>query len=97
MLRLTEIRLALDHSEDALKAAILRALGISGPELLGYHVRRRGYDARKASEVVFVYTLDAEVRDEAALLARFKHSQHIRRSVERSVGKECRSRWSPYH
>ena len=82
MLRLTEIRHALDHSEDALKAAILRALGISEPELLGYHVRRRGYDARKSGEVVFVYTLDAEVRDEAALLARFKHSQHIRKAPD---------------
>ena len=61
MLRLTEIKLGLDHREPDLKAAILHALGISEPELLGYHVRRRGYDARKASEVVFVYTLDAEV------------------------------------
>ncbi len=82
MLRLTEIRLALDHSEDALKAAILRALGISEPELLGYRVRRRGYDARQSGEVVFVYTLDAEVRDEAALLQRFKHSQHIRQAPD---------------
>ena len=82
MLRLTEIRLALDHSEDALKAAILRALGISEPELLGYHVRRRGYDARKSGQVVFVYTLDAEVKDEPALLARFGHSQHIRQAPD---------------
>ncbi len=82
MLRLTEIRLALDHPENALKAAILRTLGISEPELLGYCIRRRGYDARKSGEVVFVYTLDAEVRDEAALLARIKHSQHIRKAPD---------------
>ena len=24
-------------------------------------------------------------------------SQHLHRSEERRVGKECRSRWSPYH
>jgi uncharacterized FAD-dependent dehydrogenase len=82
MLRLTEIRLGLDHGEAELKAAILRALKISEAELLGYHVRRRGYDARKASDVVFVYTLDAEVRDEPALLARFKHSPHIRQAPD---------------
>src|SRR5581483_9715335 len=29
-------------------------------------------------------------------LAETDHSQH-RRSEERRVGKECRSRWSPYH
>ena len=82
MLRLTEIRLALDHSGDALKAAIVRALGISEPELLGYRIRRRGYDARKSGEVVFVYTLDAEVRDEATLLQRIEHSQHIRKAPD---------------
>ena len=82
MLRLTEIRLALDHPEDTLKAAILHALGISESELLGYHVRRRGYDARKSGQVVFVYTVDAEVKDEPALLTRFKHSQHIRKAPD---------------
>jgi uncharacterized FAD-dependent dehydrogenase len=82
VLRLTEIKLDLDHPEAALKTAILRALGISEPELLGYHVRRRGYDARKSGQVVFVYTLDAEVKDEPALLARFKHSLHIRKAPD---------------
>src|SRR3989344_37902 len=82
MLRLTEVRLGLNHREAELKAAILRALGISEPELLGYRIRRRGYDARKSGEVVFVYTLNAAVRDEAALLQRFKHSQHIRKAPD---------------
>src|SRR5256886_1301195 len=26
-----------------------------------------------------------------------KHHRHLQRSEERRVGKECRSRWSPYH
>ena len=26
-----------------------------------------------------------------------KNKQNLRRSEERRVGKECRSRWSPYH
>ncbi len=82
MLRLTEMRLGLDHGEATLKAAILRALGISEAELLGYYVRRRGYDARKSGDVVFVYTLDVEVRNEATLLARFGHSQHIRQAPD---------------
>src|SRR2546421_554296 len=30
-------------------------------------------------------------------LARDVHARHTRRSEERRVGKECRSRWSPYH
>ena len=70
MLRLTEIRLGLEHTEAELRAAMLRALGIAEAELVAWHVRRRGYDARRSGEIVFVYTLDVEVRDEAALLAK---------------------------
>ena len=77
MLRLTEVRLGLNHREDELKAAILRALGIPEPELLGYRIRRRGYDARKSGEILFVYTLDVEVGDEATLLKRLHHGHHV--------------------
>ena len=82
MLRLTEIKLDLDHSEAALRNAILHALSIAEPELLGYRVRRRGYDARKSGEILFVYTLDAEVRDETALLEKFRHSHCITRTPD---------------
>ena len=27
----------------------------------------------------------------------YRNSEHVYRSEERRVGKECRSRWSPYH
>src|ERR1022692_1937572 len=37
-------------------------------------------------------------RDQAALAALYDQSnQLVYRSEERRVGKECRSRWSPYH
>ena len=73
MLRLTEIKLPLDHSEDDLKAAILSRLGIAADELIGYSIFRRGFDARKPSAILFVYTLEVEVKNEAALLVRVKN------------------------
>ncbi|GAB4509244.1 MAG: NAD(P)/FAD-dependent oxidoreductase [Sulfuricaulis sp.] len=82
MLRLTEVRLGLNHHETELKAAILRVLEIPEPELLDYRIRRRGYDARKSGEVLFVYTLDVEVGDEATLLMRLHHSHHITRAPD---------------
>src|SRR5256886_16909815 len=39
---------------------------------------------------IFVHEPQGEVGSEISL-------QHERRSEERRVGKECRSRWSPYH
>ncbi|MCR4302305.1 MAG: hypothetical protein NUV51_11895, partial [Sulfuricaulis sp.] len=82
MLRLTEVKLGLNHREDELKAAIQRMLGIPEPELLGYRLRRRGYDARNSGEVRFVYTLDVEVKDEASLLKRFHGSRHLTRAPD---------------
>jgi uncharacterized protein len=77
MLRLTEVRLGLNHGPADLRAVILRTLGIPDTALLGYRIRRRGYDARKAKEILFVYTLDVEVAGEAELLKRLGHSRHI--------------------
>ena len=73
MLRLTEIKLPLQKYQDAdLRAAILKRLHITDDELLGFSVFRRGYDARRKSSIVFVFTLDVELRDEPGVLSRLK-------------------------
>ncbi|MDE2311256.1 MAG: NAD(P)/FAD-dependent oxidoreductase [Betaproteobacteria bacterium] len=77
MLRLAEIKLPLDHSEDDLKAAILKRLGVAADELIGYTLFRRGFDARKPSAILFIYTLDVEVKNEAALLKRLHGNKHV--------------------
>ena len=77
MIRLTELRLPLHHPEDALRAAVLGRLGIADVALNAMHVFRRGYDARKPHAIMLVYTLDVEVADEAALLARHAGDQRI--------------------
>jgi len=82
MLRLTEVKLALGHSDQELKTAILKALAIPESELLSYAIRRRGYDARRFGVIRFVYTLDIEVRDETGLLARFRNNPHLSRTPE---------------
>jgi uncharacterized FAD-dependent dehydrogenase len=76
-MRLTELKLPLDHTDADLNAAILKRLGITTGELVGYTIFRRSYDARKRAAIVLIYTLDIEVRDEAALLARLKHDRHV--------------------
>src|SRR2546429_7312006 len=37
------------------------------------------------------------IRERSGRVARDLGARHRRRSEERRVGKECRSRWSPYH
>lgn len=77
MLRLTEIRLPLEHSDADLARAIVQRLAIPATALRAWHVARRGYDARKRGAIVFTYTLDVEVDDEAALLQKFHADPHV--------------------
>jgi uncharacterized FAD-dependent dehydrogenase len=84
MLRLTEIKLPLDHSEAALKAAVLARLRISESDLVGFTVFRRGHDARKVSAINLIYTVDVEVKDEAATLRRAAGEQGIGPSPDTS-------------
>ena len=77
MLRLTELKLPIDHTEPELRAAILRRLDIQEPELLGYSVFRRGVDARRKSTIHLIYTIDADLHAEAAVLARAAGDRHI--------------------
>lgn len=81
MLRITELRLPLDHAADALRPAICARLGLADAELKDFSVFRRGFDARKKSAVVLSYTLDCELApgvDEAALLQRLQRDPQVR-------------------
>ena len=80
MLRITELRLPLDHREDALRPAIVARLGVADADadLIAFTVFKRSYDARKKSAIVLTYTIDCELRDEAAVLAKLAGQPHIR-------------------
>ena len=76
MLRITELKLPLDHSEDELTAAIVAFLGIKPAELKNYTVFKRSYDARRGV-MSLAYIIDMEVEGESRLLARFKGNPHV--------------------
>jgi uncharacterized protein len=78
MLRLTDIKLPLDHAEEALPKAIRAKLHIGAQAIHSYSVFRRGYDARKRGAIQLVYTLDVDIADEAKLLQRFADDPHVR-------------------
>jgi len=85
VIRITELTLPLDHPDDALRHAVVRRLGVPERDLLGFTVFKRSYDARKKnSAIVFVYVVDAEVRNEAAVLERLARDRHVRRAPDMS-------------
>ncbi|MFQ5588863.1 MAG: NAD(P)/FAD-dependent oxidoreductase, partial [Nitrospiria bacterium] len=82
MIRLTEIKLPLDHLEEDLKAAILKKLKIAADGLIEYTVFKRSVDARKKNRITLIYTLDVKAHAEEAILGSFKRDPHIQRTPD---------------
>ena len=85
MLRITELRLPLDHAPEALRPAVVARLGLADAQLADFTVFRRAWDARRKSAIQLIYTVDcrlAEGADEAAVLARFGADPHVRPSPD---------------
>ncbi|MGC1175231.1 NAD(P)/FAD-dependent oxidoreductase [Polaromonas sp.] len=86
MIRLTELKLPLDHPEDALPALIVKTLGITPAELLRHSIYKRSYDARK-QKLLLVYIADVELASpelEQTLLRQFEATPHIRPAPDQS-------------
>nr|WP_321382690.1 NAD(P)/FAD-dependent oxidoreductase [uncultured Vibrio sp.] len=83
MIRINEIRLPLDHEEGALLDAITKKLGIPAEKVISFNVFRRGYDARKKTNIQLIYTLDIIVEgDETVLLEKFTKDPHVRQTPD---------------
>jgi uncharacterized FAD-dependent dehydrogenase len=84
MLRITEIKLpvenaqSLTHQADEIKAALLKRLEIPESDLIHFDIFKRGVDARKSHAILYVYSLDVSVKNEARILAKFRKDAHIK-------------------
>jgi len=65
MLRLTDIKLPLDHRPEALKAAILKKLKLPEDALLDWKIFKRAHDARNRHAIFYIYTVDVTLKDQS--------------------------------
>ena len=84
MIRITELRLPIDHAPEALEAAILNRLNLPAQDLIRFEVFKRSYDARKNVALSFIYTVDLSIKKEEAILKKFDGDIHIRPSPDTS-------------
>ena len=82
MLRITELKLHLNHSNNDLENAIIYRLQIDSDELINNYIFRQGHDARKRDEIEIVYTIDVELKNEAEILERFTDDSQISRTPD---------------
>ena len=82
MIRLTNIKLPLDHQEHELEQAILTKLSIKAVQLINFTVFKRGYDARKKNSIFLIYTLDVETNVNEELLATFSDDTQVKETPD---------------
>jgi uncharacterized FAD-dependent dehydrogenase len=82
MLRLTDIQLPLDHSETAIRLAVLKKLNIAEEDLLNVDIFRRSVDARKKSAINLIYTLDIVTIKDEQLLEQFHADRNVTRTPD---------------
>ncbi len=78
MLRLSNIKLPLEHTDSDLRSAIITKLTIKDSELLEFSVYKRSYDARKKKNIFFIYSLDVDTSKNMQLLERFAEDVQIK-------------------
>lgn len=84
-LRLREVPLTLDESEDLIPIRVAEELAISSSAIKDLRLVRRGIDARRKSCILIVYTVEFSVENEEEVLSR--HVGHSR--LERVVVSEA--------
>ena len=70
MLRISQLKIQVGHTEEELKKKVRKRLGIQEMQLLDLTIRKRSLDARRKPELYYVYTIDVKVNDEQAVWKR---------------------------
>lgn len=83
MIRVSEIKLYLDEDESKLKEVLAKKLNISVKDIGDIRIFKKSIDARRKNKIHFVYTLDAEVKDEDKLVKRYA-KKGVRKSKDLS-------------
>ncbi len=80
MIRVSQLKLAVGHTEKDLERELLRELQIPGERLIKYEIWKKSVDARK-KPILYVYTIDVQARDEEQILKkkRLKNAAKIQR------------------
>jgi uncharacterized FAD-dependent dehydrogenase len=82
MIRITNVKLPLEHDDAQLTKEILSTLNIKADQLIDFTVFRRGFDARSKHQINLLYTIDVTTGNETAVLEDNSDNQNVRVSPD---------------
>lgn len=84
MLRLSDLQLPLDHTDEELQTAIFNKLSITAEELQSFSLFKRSHDARKKHKILLIYQLDVilTISAEQRVLEQFAGQSFVRPSPD---------------
>jgi hypothetical protein len=71
-IKISNIRVGIDEPEGSLIAVTARRLGVRVADVGRWRILRKSLDARQHKEIHFVYSIEVDVPDEAAVVARVR-------------------------
>ena len=74
MIRISQFKMNPAHTEEELLQKLAKTLRVPEYEIISYRIQRQSIDARKKSDIKFVYTLDVEVLNEKKVLNKSQNS-----------------------
>ena len=80
MIRIPNLKLTIqqakngDAEKEALRNAILAKLNVNPKDLIAFSIFKKSVDARKKNAIVYIYTVDASLKNEAAILRKTSKS-----------------------
>ena len=77
MLRISQIKLNINEPVSSLPVYIRKALRIKDLKLKSWRIVKESVDARKKPDIKFIYTVDFEVENEQALLAKARKMKGV--------------------
>ncbi len=84
MIRIRQLKLKIDHTEEDLKKKIQHTLHLKPGQCVSYIIRKQSLDARKKPDLFYTYTVDVEVSGEASILQKNKNKDI------------CKAEWRKY-
>lgn len=77
MIRISEIKIGLDHTSEELTSAVAEKINLKPSEILKIVIFKRSYDARR-SAMCLIYIVDVEIKNQDRILNKFKNDHNIK-------------------